>query len=48
MGYLGVKTMVAHLRKEPTEAKIDTGAVLVTPANRGTEEVRELLSPPSE
>ena len=33
MGYLGVKTMVAHLRGEKVEKRIDTGAVLVTPEN---------------
>ena len=25
MGYLGVKTMVAHLKGEPVEKRIDTG-----------------------
>ena len=30
MGYLGVKTMVAHLKGEPVEQRIDTGVQLVT------------------
>ncbi len=48
MGYLGVKTMVAHLRKEPVEKRIDTGASLATPENRNDPEVRKLLEPPRE
>jgi len=46
MGYLGVKTMVAHLRGEPTEKRVDTGVMLVTPENLETPEVRELVNPP--
>lgn len=45
MGYLGVKTMVAHLDKQPVEARIDTGVQLVTRANMDQPEVRELLRP---
>ena len=30
MGYLGVKTMVAHLKGQPVEKRIDTGVQLVT------------------
>ena len=30
MGELGVKTLVKHLEKQPVEAKISTGEVLVT------------------
>ena len=33
MGYLAVKTMVRHLRGEKVEARIDTGATLVTREN---------------
>ena len=33
MGYLGVKTAVAALRKEPVEPVIDTGCQLVTKEN---------------
>jgi ribose transport system substrate-binding protein len=45
MGYLGVRTMVAHLRKEKFEEKIDTGAKLVTPENLSQPEFKELLHP---
>ena len=33
MGYLGVKTMVAHIKGEPVEKRIDTGVRLVTRDN---------------
>lgn len=45
MGYLAVKTMIAHLRGEKVEARIDTGARLVTKANMGEPEIKELLTP---
>jgi ribose transport system substrate-binding protein len=45
MGYLGVKTMVAHLRGETIEKVIDTGVVLATRDNMDTPEIRALLSP---
>ena len=48
MGYLGVKTMVAHLRGEPVEKRVDTGVVLITPENMNTPESQELLLPPIE
>ncbi|MFN3682678.1 MAG: substrate-binding domain-containing protein [Fimbriimonadaceae bacterium] len=48
MGYLGVKTMVSHLNKEPVEKRIDTGATLATPENRNDPEIRQLLEPPRE
>ena len=31
MGYLGVKTIVASIRKQPFEKHIDTGVTMVTP-----------------
>jgi ribose transport system substrate-binding protein len=46
MGYLGVKTMVAHLRHQPIEKKIDTGVTLVTPANLDQPAMKDILSPP--
>jgi ribose transport system substrate-binding protein len=46
MGYLGVKTVVARIRNQPVEAKVDTGITLVTAANQNDPEVRELLHPP--
>ena len=45
MGYLGVKTMVAHLRGEKIEKLIDTGAELVTGSTMDTPPMRELLNP---
>jgi ribose transport system substrate-binding protein len=45
MGYLGVKTMVSHLRKEPVEARIDTGVTIATPQNRRQPEIVALLEP---
>jgi ribose transport system substrate-binding protein len=45
MGYLGVKTMVAHLRGEKVEKRIDTGVHMVTPENMEQPEMKELLAP---
>ena len=46
MGYLGVKTMVDHLRGKPVERRIDTGVTLVTPANLDSAAVKDLVNPP--
>ena len=46
MGYLGVMTVVNHLKGKPVEKKIDTGVAVVTAANMGTPEMQELLNPP--
>ncbi len=46
MGYLGVKTMVAHLKGQPVEKRIDTGVSLVTPETMDTPEAKELTHPP--
>jgi ribose transport system substrate-binding protein len=45
MGYLGVKTMVSHLRNEPVEEWIDTGVTVATPENRTQPEIVALLEP---
>ena len=45
MGYLGVKTMVAHLRGVSVEKRIDTGAVLATPENANEPGIAGLLEP---
>ena len=45
MAYLGVKTMVAHLRGEPTEKRIDTGVTLVISDNMNEPKMQELLRP---
>jgi ribose transport system substrate-binding protein len=46
MGYLGVKTMVEHLRGTPVEPLIDTGVMLVTAANLDSTGTQELINPP--
>jgi ribose transport system substrate-binding protein len=46
MGYLGVKTMVAHLKNQPIEKRIDTGVSLVTPENMDEPASKELVNPP--
>ena len=46
MGYLAVKTMVAHLKKEKVEARIDTGSSLIDKANMDQPDMKALLSPP--
>lgn len=48
MGYLGVKNMLAHLKKEPVEKRIDTGANLVTKENMKDPEIAKLIAPPKE
>jgi len=45
MGYLAVKTLVAHLNGEKVEARIPTGEVLATQENLDNPDVRELLEP---
>lgn len=45
MGYLGVKTIVAHLRGEPVEKVIDTGVALATAENMDDPAIKSLLSP---
>jgi ribose transport system substrate-binding protein len=45
MGYLGVKTMVAHLRGTAVDKRVDTGVQLVTPANMAQPEMNALLHP---
>lgn len=43
MGYLGVKTLVAKLKGETVESRIDTGAALVTKDNLESEETKTIL-----
>ena len=45
MGYLGVKTLVSHIRGEQVPRRIDTGVRLVTPDSMNQPEVKELLQP---
>ena len=45
MGYLSVKTMVAHLKGQPVERRIDTGVHVATPDNMDQPEMKALLHP---
>ncbi|MCX8036557.1 MAG: substrate-binding domain-containing protein [Candidatus Sumerlaeia bacterium] len=45
MGYMGVKTMVQHLRGEKVEKRIDTGCEVITKENMDTPEKKELILP---
>ena len=45
MGYLAVKTMVAHLKGQPVEKRIDTGVHVATKENMDTPEMKTLLEP---
>jgi ribose transport system substrate-binding protein len=45
MGYLGVKTMVAHLRGQKVDKRIDTGSVVATPENMDEPKMKNLLEP---
>ncbi len=46
MGYQGVRTMVAHLKGQQVQARIDTGVTIVTPENLDSEASKALLNPP--
>jgi len=46
MGYLGVKTILDKIQGRPVEARIDTGAALVTKANMDSDEMRKILEAP--
>lgn len=45
MGYLAVKTMVQHLKKENVAKVIDTGARVADKSNMDSAELKELLAP---
>ncbi|MCE9605795.1 MAG: substrate-binding domain-containing protein [Planctomycetia bacterium] len=47
MGYLAVKTLVAHLRGEKVEPRIATGEYVATPENMNSPEMKRLLDPPT-
>ena len=46
MSYLGVMTLLKHLKGESVEKRIDTGVTVVTPENMEQPEIKELLYPP--
>jgi len=45
MGYLGVKTMMAHLKGEKVEKIIDTGSIVATGENMNDPDIKNLLEP---
>jgi ribose transport system substrate-binding protein len=45
MGYLGVKAMVEHLKNQPVEKRIDTGATLITRDTMSSPTAQALLNP---
>jgi ribose transport system substrate-binding protein len=45
MGYIGVKTLVQHMRGEKVEKVIDTGVAVVTRENMNTPEIKDRLQP---
>jgi ribose transport system substrate-binding protein len=45
MGYLGVKTLVAHIKGNPVDKRIDTGAQLITRDKMSDPAINELLHP---
>jgi ribose transport system substrate-binding protein len=45
MGYDGIKTALAASKGEKVEAKVDTGANLITKANMKDPRSQELLNP---
>jgi ribose transport system substrate-binding protein len=45
MGYLAVKTAVAHIKGEPVEKRIDTGVHVATPDNMAAPDIHALLHP---
>jgi ribose transport system substrate-binding protein len=45
MGYLAVKTLVAHIKGEPVERRIDTGVQVATRENMEQPEMKQLVSP---
>jgi ribose transport system substrate-binding protein len=48
IGYLGVQTIVRHLRGESVASRVDTGSAVATPANMDQPRIHELLHPPFE
>lgn len=45
IGYQGVKKLMAHLRGEPVEKRVDTGSQVATPDNMSEPGIRPLLEP---
>ena len=48
MGYLGVKTVLKAIRKQPIDKKfVDSGVTVITKVNENTPEAQKLLHPPT-
>jgi ribose transport system substrate-binding protein len=45
MGYLGVKTIVEHIKGGKVQKRIDTGSTIATPENMNEPRISELLNP---
>jgi ribose transport system substrate-binding protein len=45
MGYLAIKTLVAHIKGEPVERRIDTGVQVVTRENMDQPAMKQLVHP---
>jgi ribose transport system substrate-binding protein len=45
MGYLGVTTLVRHMRGERVETRIDTGVTVVTRDNMDQPDIKARLTP---
>ncbi len=45
MGYLGVKTLMAHLQGEKVDKLTDTGSAVATPENMNDPKIKNLLEP---
>ena len=45
MGYLGVQTLVQHLRGEEVPRRIDTGVTFITRDNLEEPEIQQLIHP---
>jgi ribose transport system substrate-binding protein len=45
MGYMGVKTIMAHLQGQKVEKRIDTGSAVATPENMDDPKMKNLLEP---
>jgi ribose transport system substrate-binding protein len=45
MGYLGVKTLVAHIRGQAVDKRIDTGVRLATKDNMDAADMKDVLHP---
>jgi ribose transport system substrate-binding protein len=48
MGYVGVKTLVEHIKGQKVPESVDTGATLATKENMDDPKVKKLLEPPVE